>query len=100
MAEQGRFVVHTRRRAGLTVQGPAENHGGWGSSGRALEAGLPETTQRAWEGASWGDGGQMGEAGVWLALAWAEELMETLPAAYIQASSEGKKIASEGPWVD
>ena len=42
----------------------------------------------------------MDEAGVWLALAWAEELMETLPAAYIPASSEGKKIASEGPWVD
>lgn len=42
----------------------------------------------------------MDEAGVWLALAWAQELMETLPVAYIQASSEGKKIASEEPWVD
>lgn len=38
--------------------------------------------QQAWEGISWGDGGQMAEGGVQLVLARAEELMEILLMAY------------------
>ena len=34
---------------------PTEAVEGSGVSGRAMEAGLPKTAQRAWGGASWGD---------------------------------------------
>ena len=71
---------HGQMGWGWPCRGPAEKHGGLGVLGTAREAHPPETAQQA-RGRS-RLGRQMAAGSARLALAQAEELMETLSAAY------------------
>lgn len=79
---------------GLALQSPAETTE-VGVLRKGPVAGPPDMAQQAWKESA-GGRGTMAEGGVQLVLARAEELME-IPSWHTQASSEGKKITSEGP---